>query len=210
MDPRPTPFDLVLARFAQERFPPLRAALEASGRNPADRDAFLMERLAVEAVRELRPGDGLGEGIGGLVALLHHAYLFWAAGRPVSSLDRTGVEAALAAPGARAPGAPRYLQLPPRLVWAEAVPGSPAEPLDGIFVHPTPGGLRALGVFGLHPGRDGFTVVEVEGPRPAELVRPDGSGLFTPILPGGEAAGIHSLTGGEELLDLAWRLGGLP
>lgn len=207
MASRPTPFDLVLAGFAEARFPALRAALEAAGADPHDRDRFLMEREAVQAVRDLRPDDGLGEGIGELAALLHHAFLFWAAGRPVSAPERPTLDRLLGAPLEGAPGvATRYVQLPARLVWAEVTPGAAAEPMDGLFVHPLPAGLRTLGVFGLHPGRDGFTVVEVEGSHPRELVRPDGTPLFSPVLPGGTAAGLLSLTGAEELLELAWRL----
>lgn len=208
MAPRPTPFDLVLAGFAEARFPAIAAGIEAAGADPLDRDAFLMTPEAVQAVRDLRPDEGLGEGISELAALLHHAFLFWVGGRRVASPDRAAVELELEASRERhAPDGARYVQLPPRLVWAEAVAGVPAEPLDGFFVHPVPAGLRALGVFGLHPGRPGFTVVEVEGPRPRELVRPDGTPLFSPVLAGGGPAGLRSLTGGEEFIELAWRLG---
>jgi hypothetical protein len=62
-----------------------------------------------------------------------------------------------------------------------------------------------LGVFGLHRDRAGFSVVEVTGSRPGALVRADGSGLFSPTLPGGVAAGLFSLTGEVELLELGWR-----
>ncbi len=210
MAPRPTPFDLALAGFAEARFPAIAAGIEAAGADPRDRDAFLMTPEAVRLVRELRPDEGLGEGISELAALLHHAFLFWAEGRRVAAPDRAAVELELEAYRERhAPEGARYVQLPPRLVWAEAVAGVPAEPLDGFFVHPVPGGLRALGVFGLHSGRPGFTVVEVEGARPLELVRPDGSPLFSPVLAGGASAGLRSLTGGEEFLELAWRLGAI-
>jgi hypothetical protein len=208
MAARPTPFDLVLAGSAEARFPALAAALEAAGTAPHDRDAFLMTPEAVQVVRDLRPDEGLGEGIGELAALVHHAFLFWASGRLVATPDRAAIERELGTTAERAaPDAARYVQLPSHLVWAEAVPGVPAEPVDGFFVHPLPTGLRALGVLGVHPGRPGFTVVEVEGPRPRELVRPDGTPLFSPVLPGGAPAGLRSLTGGEEFLELAWRLG---
>jgi hypothetical protein len=208
MASRPTPFDLALAELADARFAGIAAGLEAAAADPLDRDAFLMTPEAVQAVRDLRPDEGLGEGIAELAALLHHAFLFWAGGRRVVAPGRSTVERALDAPRDRiAPGGARYVQLPPRLVWAEAVAGVPAEPLDGFFVHPLPAGLRALGVLGLQPGRPGVTVVEVEGPCPRELVRPDGTPLFSPVLAGGGPAGLRSLTGGEEFLELAWRLG---
>ena len=80
-----------------------------------------------------------------------------------------------------------------------------AEPMDGCFVHAAGGELRVLGIFGLRPDREGFSAVETAGPRPHELERPDGTPLFSPVLTGGEAAGLYSLVGGEELLELGWR-----
>jgi hypothetical protein len=51
--------------------------------------------------------------------------------------------------------------------------------------------------------------VEVGGARPNGLARADGSALFAPTLAGGVAAGLHSITGEEELLELGWRTTGL-
>ena len=65
--------------------------------------------------------------------------------------------------------------------------------------------LRVLGIFGLRPEREGFSAVETAGPRPVALERPDGTPLFSPVLAGGQAAGLYSLVGGEELLELGWR-----
>jgi hypothetical protein len=53
--PRPTPFDLVFAGFAQDRFPGIRTALESGNRDAANRDAFLIEREAMLLLHELRP-----------------------------------------------------------------------------------------------------------------------------------------------------------
>ncbi len=88
--------------------------------------------------------------------------------------------------------------------------GANPEPLDGWFREGSPAGLRVLAAFGLHPGRIGFTLVEVGGPPPGRLVRADGSALFSPTLAGGAAAGLASLAGEEELLELAWRVEGGP
>ena len=98
--------------------------------------------------------------------------------------------------------------MPQHRIWAEVIPGHPSEPLDGCFVHSTPDGaaLRVLGVFGIHPERVGFSVVEAVGPKPLALVRADGTELFAPALTGGQAAGLFSITGEEELLDLGWRI----
>ncbi len=211
--PRLTPFDLAFAELADERFPGIRDALVAEGTDPADRDAFLLNRDVVTLVRELRPEEGAGEEIGQLAALVHHVYLFWNAGQPVVVLGTAETAAVLAGdlrPPARRPACPVYFQLPERRIWAEPVPSAPHEPLDGCFVHAAPGeaAMRVLGIFGLHPDRPGFTVVEAAGPRIPHLARPDGSALYAPLLPGGAAAGLHSLAGGEELLELGYRMSG--
>ena len=208
---RPTPFELVFERIADERFPALRDALARDGHDPRDRDAFLMTREAVQLVRELRPDEGVGEAIDQLVALVHHAYLLWSAG----ALTLTVPEAELASIVAARPALPAddaglpaawYAQLPPRRIWGEVVEGQPHEPLDGCFVHDAAdGAIRVLGIFGVHPDRMGFSVVEAAGPLAAGLARPDGTPLFAPRLAGGAAAGLHSIGGEEELLELGWR-----
>jgi hypothetical protein len=48
-------------------------------------------------------------------------------------------------------------------------------------------------------------VVETQGPRPGPLARADGSALFSSVLAGGAAAGLYSVVGSEELLELGWR-----
>src|SRR5580765_7484927 len=85
--PRPTPFDLVFGQLAQEVFPKIRLALDQAGHDPRDRDRFLMLREVLTLVRELRPEEGLGEGIDQLAALVHHAYLYWEAEKRVIELD---------------------------------------------------------------------------------------------------------------------------
>ena len=205
---RPTPFDLVFGPLAGERFPPIRAAFEGKDTDPRDRDAFLLGREVLEFLRELRPDEGMGEAIGELAALVHHAWLFWADGQRIPRLDRgalallTGDAPPWAAEG---PSGAYYLQLPPRRVWGMPLEGEPPEPLDGWFASARGGTLQVLGVFGLHPARGGFTVAEVAGARPGRLARTDGTPLFAPVLEGGAAAGLHSIVAMEELLELAWR-----
>jgi hypothetical protein len=208
--PRETPFPLVLGTIASERFPALRQAITAAGRDPRDRDAFLMVREVVELLRDLEPEDGLGEGIGTMAAFLHHAYLFWMDGESARVIDDATLESALReAEPDTAPDAfetSRYVQLPPLRVWAAPVEGGPSEPLDGWFAHRSGSALSVLAIFGLHPGRAGFTAVEVAGPPPGRLERDDGSEPFSGAMPGAERAGLASVVGAEELLELAWRL----
>jgi hypothetical protein len=206
---RPTPFDLVFGQSAPEVFTRIQAAVNAAGHDPRDRDRFLMIREVVTLVRELRPEEGLGEGIDQLAALVHHAYLFWQADaraieltseRLADLLRGVSTEDRIEEPS------PFYAQMPQHRIWAEVLPGQPPEPLDGCFIHPTPdAALRVLGVFGVHPERAGFSVVEATGPKPVVLARADGTALFAPTLTGGKAAGLFSITGSEELLELGWR-----
>lgn len=212
--PRPTPLDLVFQRAAESSFPRIAAGLAARGQDPADRDAFLMNPDVVTLLRDLRPDEGIGEAMDQMVALVHHAYLTWAAGGITVSFGREAAEELLGAvaPNGAEPGEvpPYYAQFPERMIWANVVEHEPPEPLDGVFVAPDPDGrLRVLGIFGLRPDRPGFSAVEASGPRADRLTREDGTALFWPTLPGAEAAGLRSITGEEELLELGWRTRGL-
>jgi hypothetical protein len=207
---RPTPFDLVFTHTAETVCPAIRSALELSGHDPANRDAFLMVPEVVSLLRDLRPEEGLGEGMDQLVALVHHAYLVWDAGAltlplPANRVTALLESAALPSPDLAEPPRAYYAQLLNRQVWARVVDGEAAEPMDGCFVHAAEGALRVLGIFGLRPDRDGFSAVETMGPRPHGLERPDGTPVFSPVLAGGQAAGLYSLIGAEELLELGWR-----
>ncbi len=205
---RPTPFELVFVEAAERAFPAIQRALAQEERSGRDRDAFLLTREASGLIRELRPEEGAGETIDQLVALVHHAYLYWEAGRRVIRLTPEGARDLFqTSPGEHAgPRSSRYVQFPPRLVWAEVLPGGPHEPLDGLFAHRAADGTVAtLAVFGLRPDREGFSVVDARGPSDGTAKRPDGSPAFAPALPGGSEAGLHSLTSPEELLALAAR-----
>ena len=211
MHGRPTPFDLVFGDLAESDFPQIRRGLESAGVDARDRDAFLLRGEAGALIQQLRPDDGMGEGIAELAALAHHAFLFWRAGTMTLPLDRAAVaELLVRDPGPVSSGdqlVPEafYVQFPPRQIWAELTPGEPHEPLDGCFVVDSGNGaLAVLGVFGLHPERMGFTVAEAVGTPPSGLARADGA-LFAPVMDGGAAAGLYSIVGLEELLELGAR-----
>jgi hypothetical protein len=211
---RSTPFELVFGSLADERFPKIRAALTAAASDPSDRDAFLMLPEVLSLIREIRPDDGVGEGIDQLVALVHHAYLVWDSGLLTLAISDEELDGLLAPAAPALPGsaqAPRayYAQFPERRIWAELIEGQAPEPMDGSFVYPMNGELRTLGIFGLRPDRVGFSVVESFGSRPEGLVRPDGTSLFASVLAGGPEAGLHSVISGDELLELGWRTRGL-
>ena len=211
---RPIPFDLVFQHAAESSFPRIAASLAEGGHDPADRDAFLMDREVITLLRDLRPDEGLGEAMDQMVALVHHAYLTWAAGGVTIPVGRETAEELLGplAPDAGGPRdvPPYYAQFPERMVWARVIESEAPEPLDGVFVSRDPQALlRVLGIFGLRPDRPGFSAVEATGPRTARLTREDGTALFAPTLPGAAAAGLRSITGEEELLELGWRTRGL-
>ena len=207
---RPTPFDLVFTSIAETAFPSIRAAVERAGVDPTDRDAFLLIPEVVTLLRDLRPEEGIGEGMDQLVALVHHAYLLWDAGTLTLSIAGDRLAGMLDGPAPASPDPhepPRayYAQLLDRQVWARVIEQGAAEPMDGCFVHTVGDELRVLGIFGVRPDRDGFSAVEAAGLRPASLERADGTPLFSPALAGGKAAGLYSIGGAEELLELGWR-----
>jgi hypothetical protein len=161
-------------------------------------------------IREARPEEGYGETIDQVVALLHLAYLYWQEGRPVIDLDDTGLDAVVST-GGDADGVLQqppayYVRIPPRRVWASPLEGATPEPLDGWIAARHGDLLRLVALFGVRPERDGATVVAAEGTAPVDLSRDDGTPLFSPVLPGGQAAGLYSIVGTEELLELAWRV----
>jgi hypothetical protein len=201
---------LALLGGVAERFPAIRAAA-GSGAPSRDRDAFLLLREVNELMQSLRPEEGLGEEVGGLAALLHAAYLYWLDGRQLIVVDDPELSRRLAIPPAATPrGSPRpgarYIQLPPLRVFGFPIAGASAEPLDGWFAEGRGSTLTVVALFGLHPAREGVTVVEVSGVAPEGLAREGGAPLFAPTLAGGRAAGLASLEGAEELLELAWRM----
>jgi hypothetical protein len=145
-----------------------------------------------------------------MVAPVHHAYLAWAAGAVTLTVSREAAEGMLgqATPDTADPTEvpPYYAQFPERMIWASVIEDEVPEPLDGVFVSPVPGGdLRVLGIFGLRPDRPGFSAVEASGARVEGLAREDGTPLFDPTLDGGAAAGLRSIIGEAELLELGWR-----
>ena len=208
---RLTPFDLVFRRPAEKFFPNIRLALEQAGHDPRERDRFLMVKEVVTLLHQLRPDEGLGAGIDQLAALVHHAYLFWEAEEHTIDVTAERLPSLLAAPDGSenetGATAAYYAAMPEYRIWAQVILEHPPEPLDGCFVHSVPGGteLRVLGVFGIQPERDGFSVVEATGQRPLVLGRRDGTEPYAPTLSGGKAAGLFSITGDEELLALGWR-----
>lgn len=216
--PRATPYDLAFGTESEERFARIRDSFARSGADPHDLDAFTLDGEVMSLLRDLVPEEGVGEAVREHLALLHHAWLYWAAGGWLIRLTRdaahrvlgpkTSTEPQSAEPASPAEGLPRafYLQLPERLLWADLGDGEPHQPLDGAFVRPWPGGgLFVLGVAGMHPGHQGFTVVDADGHPVEQPLRPDGRPAFAPVLPGGEAAGLFSLVGQEELLELGAR-----
>jgi hypothetical protein len=193
---------------ALRAFENIRDALAVDGVNPYDRDAFLMHRAVVELVYGGRPSEGVGAAIDELAAWTHLVYLFWAEGEHTVTVDTRDLGVILSGGGPPAgPPArpPAYFATAGRKLWGSPTEAGP-EPLDGWFAARDGDRLMVAAMFGGRAERGGASVVAVEGPEPVGLVRPDGTALFAPVLDGGSAAGLHSVTGMEELLALAWRV----
>jgi hypothetical protein len=209
---RPTPFDLVFAPVA-ERLAGLTAAAAAVGRDPRDRQEFALIPDVQRLLADLEAPDVVRrqpEAAEEYLALLHAAYRFDTAGRPVVTTTRAQLEPWLArlapAEPPRVPGTACYLRLPARWLWGRPDLTRPHEPLDGMFAVTAPGGdeITVLAVLGLRPERDGFTQVTVRA-RPADFaaaraVRREPP--FAPLMDGGGAAGFRSVASGGELLTL--------
>lgn len=206
--PRPHPFELMLGGFRDERLPAIRTEL----RDGSDIHAFLLAAPALELMRALRPDDGFGDAVDDFVAFVHAAYLFWRDGEHTITLNESATRQ-LCHPGRSAAGrAPhaatttQYIQIAPRLVWGQLTDNEPFEPLDGWFTIPGNAGLRLVACFGVHAQRPGVSVVTVEGPFPAKVERADGTPLFAPTMPGGDAAHLFAVSAPDEMLLLGWRV----
>jgi hypothetical protein len=206
MTVRAHPFDLCFGGFRGDRLPAIRQELA----DRVDLQTFELAAPALELMRELRPDAGLGEAIDDFVAFVHAAYRFWLDGERTLLLDE-GATRALCSPDAPAPQqdlavqGTQYIQVAPRIIWGQLAEDSPFEPLDGMFVSELAVGISVVACFGVHPDRPGVSVVAVDG-RPLSLgARRDGTRLFAPNMPGGDAAHLHAVTSPDELLMLAWR-----
>lgn len=210
MTARPDPFGLAFGPHIPGRFEAARRGLEDEGVDPFDRDAWVLSRAGSELLRELRPEGALGEGMAEFVALAHAGFLFWQQGARVATVARDVLDRLLQAPATAADELPAtaayYVEVAPRRVWGAPVPGGPAEPLDGWFAVARGNLLDVVAIFGLHPTRPGFSVVQAGGAAEPGLQRADGTPLFAPVLEGGAAAGLWSVLGAEELLELGWRV----
>lgn len=217
---RATPFGMVFAELAAERFPAIADALTQGEIAATDRDHFVLLEPVGRLLRDIVPEDAGADALEAHVLLLHHAYLQWAAGSRTWQIgEQTLAEAAVSRTmTSLLPHAAMYLQIPELRVWGTATEGGAPEPLDGMFVAatPTPGGVAVLGIFGMRPDRPGFSAVGLEGrgdaadPNGGEIevaaAREDGSAPFGPMLAGGTKAGLYSLANPGELLLLTCRL----
>jgi len=220
---RPTPFGLVFADVATERFPAIAATLTQQELSSADRDHFVLLEPVGRMLRDIVPQDAGPDALEAHVLLLHHAYRHWAAGGWVYRIGERALEQAASGKriASHLPHPALYLQLPELRVWGVTTAGGPPgppEPLDGVFVSETsaPGGIAVLGIFGMRPDRAGFSAVGLEGhadvddPVGTEMevaaARDDGGAAFGPTLAGGAQAGLYSLANAGELLLLTCRL----
>ena len=205
------PFDHAFGALAATRFIEIRDEAQAEHRDLGDRAQFVSVPSVQRLLSELESPDLLEahpEAAGEYIAFLYVAFRFWEAGCHTAQPSRAHLEAAMAAAavGDRppVPHSACYLQLPERWIWAQIDPDGPHEPLDGIFVAEDSMGrdLSILTVLGLREDRPGFSQIALtavpDDLRAAAAEHPD----FTPMLDGGEAAGLKSITTTAALLHL--------
>ena len=152
-----------------------------------------MVREVVTLLRELRPEEGLGEGIDQLAALVHHAYLFWDAGEHGPSSSRLEQlllsDSAAPRPTGRNPFA-YYVQIPERRIWATVIAGRHPSPSTAVSSTRL-GRLEASECWGysgsIPSGRVSAWSRRPE-PRRRLWAAPTGRSSSAPTLPGGKAA----------------------
>ncbi len=206
---RPLPWTQLAEAIGDARFGEIRSGLEARTTADLDRDAFLLDGTVGALLRELVPEDVPAEAVTAYGALLHSIYCCWARDWPVASLSADALRASLLAahvsPLAARASLAVYLQLPPRIVWAEPAPGAPHEPLDGVFLLVHGARAMALAVLGFHELREGFTTMAADLllPAPVPATRADGSAAVASVRPGGDLARLCSVVDTHELAALA-------
>src|SRR5512146_1851187 len=220
---RTTPYTLVFADGGfEERLDAILQEAADRGLDDSDPERLIMLTEAGRLLRDLLPEDAHPGAVVDLGALVFHAAHFKRAGLHSYVLDATACRMLLeetrppAAEDAKPPAPAGYLQLPRNVIWARVGEDAPWEPADGLFwVLPDGGGFRvaplsglhALLVLGLRADRPGFSVAAVAVGRDEEecwsavQARPEG-GDFANQLPGGELAGLHTLTNLAEVLKL--------
>lgn len=208
---RLTPFEHLFASWGDAPFARIRDEGAAAGVDTSDRAQFASLPAVQEALTQLEVPDLIAaEPMAGpaYLHLFYATYRFWVAGQPLVSLDRAALETALSRDDpVTAPMLPHtacYLQLPLTHVWAPVDSEHPHEPLDGVFVarRADGGEYSVVAVLGLHPEREGFSQVallaapdDFPAARAAARTPP-----FTPVLEGGDRAGIRSVVSAAELL----------
>lgn len=206
---RESPFELAFAPL-RDRFERIRES--QGGADPGDRDRFLLNRDVAALLLELRPEEGYGDATEAMAALVHHGYMFWVAGEAAQSVAPDQLHSVIdpvwtgrSLPSDRPAVLPSsYVQLPSLSIWGLLEGGQP-EPLDGWFRFRTGNVLNLLAVFGMRPGRAGFTTLELRS-EPLELDRrEDGTPLFAPF-ESAARTGLGTVTSEVELLELAWRV----
>ena len=216
---RSTPFSIAFGEISL-RFPLIAEALQQDGTAPEDRDRFVLVEPVGRLLREIIPEGSGAEALETHVLLLHTAFLYWSSGGVVYRISEPALQRAIATRQITSdpPQPALYLQLPELRVWGSPTPGTPPEPLDGMFVShgQQVGSVAVLAIFGMRPDRPGFSAVGIEGRADSDeagqneievaAAREDGSAPFGPMLAGGSTAGLQSVANAGELLLLACRL----
>ncbi len=205
------PFDHAFAQF-EETFRTIRDEAHRGHRNPRDRAAFASLRSVQQLLREIEDPalvESNPTAAAEYLTTLYVAFVFWASGRNTLTVPRTALEPLLLRPEHLEPptdGA-TYVHLPEHWLWAQVAPSQPHEPVDGVFVVATsqrPAEMTVLAPLGVRGDRMGFSQVSVTAAMSelAQLAAQLPEGAFDPVVEGGQAAGVRSITTPAELLVL--------
>ena len=200
--------------IADTWFPSIRAEAKEQYRDPRDRVQFTAMPSVQRALQDIEDPAFLEEQPGAAedyLAVLSALFTFWHGGQQTVGVTKDQFDESLAdhPRWSRAPTEDRdfYVQLPEHWFWAQIEDGAPHEPIDGLFVstNTTTRELSLLSVLGLRKDRNNFSQIHVLAAFDdlGDLADALPSPPFEPVVEGGAAAGVKSVSTTAEALALA-------
>jgi hypothetical protein len=194
------PFDFAFGPVAEEWFGEIRSE---GGREARDPGAFAKLPAVDRIMAEMRTEESNPEASEEYSRLLYAAYHFWEQGRQTVTLPDDFLETPNTQHPTPTTQVAGYFSLPRNQFWAQVNPDEPHEPADGFFLVSTGREWVILVILGLREERQGFSQISLIATRSdMDNARPTRKPPLAPVMPGGEAAGFHSITSADELLYL--------
>jgi hypothetical protein len=198
------PFDFAFGPVAEEWFGEIRSD---GGRAARDPGVFAKLPAVEHIMAEMQTEEGNPEASEEYSRLLYVAYHFWEHGRETITVPNEILEEPSETPYTQHPTANTevayYFSLPKNLFWAQVSADEPHEPADGFFVVSTGREWVILVILGLREERQGFSQISLIATRKdMDGAYPTRIPPLAPVMPGGEAAGFHSIVSADDLLYL--------